>query len=373
MPTASKKTIVVVGGGSGSGATAARTLSEKLPSAQITLINPLPYAVSRPTIPRMTVSDDNDLIETALIPYDKLFKNSNGTFVQGVVDRIEANQKGGVVFLADGKQLPYDALVLSPGSLWEGPMDIPDDSTAVKEFIATSRANFKKAQKIVLVGGGAVGIEYAGEIKDIWPSKEVTIVHSDKALTNSAYSAKFRKNLEGSLRKRGVKIILEDFVDEIPPPGPATIKTRKGTVIEADLVIPTRGPRPRTEFVAKSLGADTLDEHQQIKVKPTLQLINHPDIFAMGDATNIVEQKQVMKANAHAAIVAANVIAYLNGSSALKPYKGSPEMILISIGKNAGQGFMGFFGGITVGDWFVKTIKSKTLMVPMSRGYMGYK
>ncbi|KAJ7492433.1 FAD/NAD(P)-binding domain-containing protein [Mycena latifolia] len=372
MPATKK--IVVVGAGAGSGATVARTLSEKFPGGQITLVNPLPYAIARPTLPRMTVSDQNDLVETALIPYDKLFKNSNGTFVQGVAESIQANKKGGVVFLADGKQLPYDALVLAPGSVWEGPMNIPDDSSAVKDFIAASRASFKKAQKIVLVGGGAVGIgnaEYAGEIKDIWPEKEVTIVHGDTALTNSTYSAKFRKNIEKSLRQRGVKIILGDYVDEIPAPGAVTLKTRKGTVIEADLVIATRGPRPRTEFIGNSLGADTLDEKKQIKVKPTLQLLKHDDIFALGDAINTDEQKQVMKANAHAAIVAANIIAHLSGGS-LKPYKGSPEMILVSNGKNAGKGYMGFMGGIAVGDWFVKMIKSKTLLVPMTRGFMGY-
>jgi NADH dehydrogenase FAD-containing subunit len=96
--------------------------------------------------------------------------------------------------------------------------------------------------------------------------------------------------------------------------------------------IPTRGPRPRTEFVAKSLGANTLDERNQIKVTPTLQLIDHPDIFAVGDAINTVEQKQVMKAIAHGGIVTANIIAYLSGGT-LKPYKGSTEMIVVTNGK----------------------------------------
>ncbi|KAJ6504426.1 FAD/NAD(P)-binding domain-containing protein [Mycena vulgaris] len=365
------KNIVIVGAGVGGGSAVARALSTKLPSAKITLINPLPYAIARPTLPRMTVSDGNDLVETALIPFDKIFSNPNGKFVQGTVESIQANKTGGVVYLADGTQLPYDALVLAPGSTWEGPLDIPDDSKAATEFIAAGRANFKKAQKIVLVGGGAVGIEFAGEIKDVWPKKEVTIVHGDDALVNSTYSSGFRKGLEKSLRARGVKVILADYIDEIPPPGSVTLKTRKGTVIEADFVIATRGPRPRTEFIGKSLGADTLDERNQIKVKPTLQLLEHPDIFALGDAINTVEQKQVMKASAHAAIVAANVVAYLSGGS-LKPYKGSSEMILVTNGKGGGRGYMSFMGGITLGDWFVRMVKSKTLMVPMIRGFMGY-
>ncbi|KAJ6575311.1 FAD/NAD(P)-binding domain-containing protein [Mycena capillaripes] len=365
------KNIVIVGAGVGGGSAVARALSTKLPTAKITLINPHPYAISRPTLPRMTVSDGNDLFDTALIPFDKLFPNPNGTFVEGVVESVQANKKGGSVVLADGQQLPYDVLVLAPGSIWEGPLDFPTDSKAVAGFVAESRAQFKKANKIVLVGGGAVGVEYAGEIKDVWPEKEVTIVHGDSDIVNSTYSNRFRKGLAKDLHARGINIILNDYVDEIPAPGPVSLKTRKGHVIDADLVVATRGPRPNTEFVAKSLGADVLDERNQIKVRPTLQLLDHPDIFAVGDAINTVEQKQVMKAIAHSAIVAANIIAYLSGGT-LKPYKGSTEMIVITNGKGGGKAYIGILWGITLGAWFTRMVKSKTLLVSMSRGSMGY-
>ncbi|KAJ7040419.1 FAD/NAD(P)-binding domain-containing protein [Mycena alexandri] len=328
------KNIVIVGAGIGGGSTVARTLSTKLPSAKITLINPRPYAISLPTLPRMTVSDGNDLFNTALIPFDKLFTKPNGTFVEGVVESIQANKEGGSVVLADGQQFPYDVLVLAPGSHWEGPVEFPIDSTAVPAFLAEQRAQFKKAQKIVLVGGGAVG------------EKEVTIVHGDTGIMNSTYPAGFRKGLTKSLEARGINVLLGDYVDEIPAPGPTTVKTRKGSVLDADLVVATRGPRPRTEFVAKSLGAATLDERNQIK-------------------------KQVMKAGAHAAIVSANIIAYLS-KRPLKPYKGSFEIIVVTNGKGGGQGYLGFLWGITLGDWFARLVKAKTLLVPMSRGFMGY-
>ncbi|KAF7347672.1 FAD/NAD(P)-binding domain-containing protein [Mycena venus] len=368
--------VVIVGAGTGGGSAVARALSTKLPSAKITLINPLPYAISRPTLPRMTVSAQNDLFDTALVPYDKLFPSPNGTFVQGVVETIRPGTKGGAVVLADGKELPYDVLVLAPGSTWEGPLDFPVDPAAVKDFVSESRGRFKKAQKIVLVGGGAVGVEYAGEIKDEWPNKEVTIVHGDSALLNSTYPDRFRKGLEKSIGARGIKIVLNDFVDEIPAPGPASVKTRKGAAIDADLVVRSffgslKAPRPNTAFVVRSLGADVVDERNQIKVKPTLQLLNHPDIFALGDAVNIAEQKQVMKAMAHAGVAVGNIIAHVSGKP-LKPYKGSTEMIVITNGKNGGKAYMGFLWGITLGDWFVRMVKSKTLLVPMTRGAMGY-
>ncbi|KAJ7154049.1 FAD/NAD(P)-binding domain-containing protein [Mycena filopes] len=369
----SQKRVVIVGAGVGGGATVAKTLSSKLPSAKITLINPRPYTVFLPTLPRMTVSDGNDLFETALIPLDKVFAgNKNGSVVEGVVETINATKKGGEVVLADGTTIGYDVLVLATGSTWEGPLDLPDSKEAVSTFIAESRAQFKKAQKIILVGGGAVGIEIAGEIKDVWPEKKVTIVHGASGVTNPTYPKKFRSGLEKGLRARGIDLILNDYVDEIPPPGPATVTTRNGTRLEADLVVPTRGPRPRTEFIGKSLGAGALDDRGQVKVKPTLQLIDHPDIFAVGDIVDIVEQKQFMKATAHSGIVAPNVIAYLKGSGSLKAYKGSPEVIIVTNGKASGMGYMGMMGGITLGAWFAKMAKGKGLFLPMARGAVGY-
>ncbi|KAF7311064.1 hypothetical protein HMN09_00650200 [Mycena chlorophos] len=358
-------------GGAG-GSAVAKNLATKLPSASVTLINPLPYLIARPTLPRMTVSDSNDLFDTALVPYDKLFIGTNGKFVKGTVETIRAEKKGGSVVLADGQEIGYDVLVLAPGSVWDGPTAVPNDEAEVSAFVAQQRAMFANAEKIVLVGGGAVSIEYAGEIKDIWPKKNVTIVHAGDALLNPAYPPRFRKALESTLHSRGIKIILNDAVDEFPPGG-TPVKTRNGAIIDADLVVPVRGPQPRTEFVSKSLGAEALDERGQIKVSPTLQLLNHPNIFAIGDAINVVEQKQVMKAVAHAEIVTANVVSKLSGSTKpLKAYKGSPEMIIVTNGKNGGRAYLGFLWGIVLGDWFAKMIKAKTLLVPMVRGGMGY-
>ncbi|KAJ7151513.1 FAD/NAD(P)-binding domain-containing protein [Mycena filopes] len=384
-----KKSIVIVGGGMLGGSAVARALAQKLPAATatITLVNPLPYGVALPALARMTVADGNDLFETALIPFDKL----GCEFVQGVVEGIRTDTKAKAVVLADGREIEWDVLVLAPGARWEGPIDIPLEPKEVAGFVAEQRAKFKKAEKIVLVGGGAVGLgeclrswyrveylltcrsEFAGEIKDVWPDKEVTIVHGDSGVLSSVYPDRFRKSLAKSLEARGVNILLQDYVDKFPPPGAATVTTRKGSVLEADLVVPTRGPRPRTEFVAKSLGEAALNERGQIRVRPTLQLVGHADIFGVGDAIDTVEQKQAMKTGAHAALVVANVIAYLaDASRPLKVYKLTGESIVVTNGRGGGRTYLALLWGIMLGDWFTRWIKSRTLLVSKARGVMGY-
>jgi hypothetical protein len=59
----------------------------------------------------------------------------------------------------------------------------------------------------------------------------------------------------------------------------------------------------------------------------------HPRIFAIGDITDWKEQKQVGKYYTHASIVANNILATLDKRTTLKSYKGSFEMIVVTIGK----------------------------------------
>ena len=92
------------------------------------------------------------------------------------------------------------------------------------------------------------------------------------------------------------------------------------------------GTRPNTDFV-RSLGPDVLDERGFIRVKPTLQVAQFPEIFAAGDAIDWDEQKQAAKASGHTPVVVANLLSYVAGKPLQKRYKGSPEMIAVTDGK----------------------------------------
>ena len=104
---------------------------------------------------------------------------------------MEANPggRGGKVILENGDEVLYDVVIIATGSSWEGLVDFPDDETQYKEFVEEWRNKFKKANNVVIAGGGAVGIgetcsilffsmknfadncyiETAGEIKDVYP------------------------------------------------------------------------------------------------------------------------------------------------------------------------------------------------------------
>ena len=103
----SKQNIVIVGGGS-AGVNAARTLSRSLDKSRynLILINPLPYRIWLVGTLRVCVAPNDELQKDVMLPYDKIFTNGNGKFVEGVVKSFEANKEGGgSVTLESGEKI----------------------------------------------------------------------------------------------------------------------------------------------------------------------------------------------------------------------------------------------------------------------------
>jgi apoptosis-inducing factor 2 len=183
------------------------------------------------------------------------------------------------------------------------------------------------------------------------------------------------------------------------------VTTNKGKMIKADLVVFLRifphmcyspncelqlqacGPKPATRLLSSLPSSLTPTGH--VRVKPTLQLVDYPCIFAAGDIIDWDEQKQAGKVGAHADVITANVLSILNGKHAKKAYKTGAEMILVSNGKvgtfilvilvaisiflsrqDRGVSYFGILWGLVCGDWVTKLIKSKDLHIAEGRGYM---
>ncbi|TFY61225.1 hypothetical protein EVJ58_g4643 [Rhodofomes roseus] len=367
-----KQTVVVLGGG-WTGSLAARRLSAELDPRkyELILINDRPYAINLIAGARMTSTtvDNLDTKDKGLLAYDKLFQNGNGSVKVARAVAVEEDKesgKGGWVVLEGDEKVRWDALVVATGSAWQGPLAFPDEEK-LPAHVQQWRERVKGASDIYVVGGGAVGIEFAGEINEAYPDKKVTIIHSGSKLLTSVYPDKYRNDIEKKARARGINIVFNEYVDEIPQPGVQGLTTRKGTRFDtADLVIPAFGSRPNTAVVA-SLTPSPISSNGSLKVNPTLEVQGHPGIFAVGDVVDWDEQKQAAKGANHLGIAVPNVVSYVEGKPLKKVYKGSPELILIPLGKTGGSAYLGFLWGIMLGDWASRTLKGKDLFVSQSR------
>lgn len=101
-----KRNIVIVGGGS-AGANAARVLSKTLDSSkyELILINPLPYRIWLVATLRLAVTQDGNLKDDIFLPYDKVFINGNGKFIEGKVMSFTHSKEGGSVTLESGEKI----------------------------------------------------------------------------------------------------------------------------------------------------------------------------------------------------------------------------------------------------------------------------
>lgn len=89
--------------------------------------------------------------------------------------------------------MEFAYLVLATGARWLAPSNVPDVRTAAIDQMKAYRDRIAAAKDIVIVGGGATGVELAGEIAGAYPKssgKNVTLVHKRPKLLNDTYSDK---------------------------------------------------------------------------------------------------------------------------------------------------------------------------------------
>ena len=164
-PSAARPSVVVLGGGY-AGINVAKSLDDV---ADVVLVEPKDAFVHNVAALRALV--DPGWLPRIYLPYGGLL--SHGRVVQDRAAKVDA----GRVTLASGEELAADYLVLATGSSYPFPAKSDVDRTVdAHEKTLGTHAALAAAARVLLVGAGAVGIELAGEIKAVWPSKQVTLV-----------------------------------------------------------------------------------------------------------------------------------------------------------------------------------------------------
>lgn len=200
-----------------------------------------------------------------------------------------------------GTKIPYAYLVYALGSIMPRPLQ----STArTKEkgaaFLRHQQEEIEQAQNILIVGLGALGIQYATDIKDLYPRKRVTAIHPHERVLTL-----FKPELHDTVIKRfdelGIDYILGDRVilppqgkpglaaEDVPMEhvGPTVTRTYGGKRIEADLRIFATGQRPNTALM-KSFIPSTLNADGTVRVQRTMQVDHdaYPRIYSVGDCAD---------------------------------------------------------------------------------------
>lgn len=250
-------------------------------------------------------------------PFEELLQGTGVRFYQGVVSGIDIDQK--LVNVHEGPEIPYDRLVLALGG--ETPLDLVPGATSYAYPFRTisdvyrleERLRFLEESdadkiRVAIIGAGYSGVELACKLADrLGERGRFRIVEiADQILRTSPEFN--REAAKKALDARGVFIDLETKVESIEQNSISLEYKNQLDTIPVDLVIWTVGTRVAP--VVKSLPLKQ-NQRGQISTTSTLQVLDHPEIFALGDLADChdIEGQQV-PATAQAAFQQADYTAW---------------------------------------------------------------
>lgn len=199
------------------------------------------------------------------------------------------------VVLASGEALPYDGLALATGTRVR-PLPVPggdlpgvcylrgiDDAQGLK-------AKLLGARRVVVIGGGFIGLEVAATARD--KGCEVHVVEALERLMARVMPPVVSDFFAALHRGRGVQLHLGTGVEAIVDAAPGLrVHLRGGATLEADLVVAGIGVLPNQELAAAAgldcAGGIVVDEFART---------SDPAIVAAGDCT---WHRNVLFADAH--------------------------------------------------------------------------
>ncbi|MDB9467202.1 NAD(P)/FAD-dependent oxidoreductase [Dolichospermum circinale CS-1225] len=294
--------ICILGGGFGGLYTALRLSQlpwESTPKPEIILVDQSDRFVFSPLLYELLTRE----LQTWEIapPYSELLQGTGVQFYQSTVSAIDINQQ--TVQLANKSELNYDRLVLALGG--ETPLDsVPGatdnaypfrtitDAYRLEERLRILEAKKPEKIRVAIVGGGYSGVELACKLADrIGEKGRFRLIEvGDQILRTSPEFN--REAAKKALDSKGVFIDLETKVVAIEKDSISLEYKSQVDTIPVDLVIWTVGTK--VSPVVKSLPVKQ-NQRGQITTTPQLQVLEHPEIFALGDLADCLdaEGKQV--------------------------------------------------------------------------------
>ncbi|MGF6701216.1 NADH dehydrogenase FAD-containing subunit [Paraburkholderia sp. MM5496-R1] len=365
------KTIAIYGGGIG-GALLARRLSKDF---NVTLIDPLDYFEVPMSVPRSLV--DPEFAEPAMIPFAVALPNV--TRVRARL--VEWTANGGRIADADGLRslVRADVSVLATGSRFSSSLMRSEGETMDerKAFYRRFHARLLAADRILIVGGGPIGIEVAGEISEAFPQKRVTVIEAGARILGGT-SLRLSEHARGVLAARGVTIVTDERLadgaaplhETFAPAGEAL--TNRGRSIRYDLLISCIGGRPNTDFMRSQFG-HLLDSMGRIRVDGHLRVADEDRVFALGDITDLAENKMAWHIHGQVIVAESNIRAVLSGRAGpLKVYRPKTNVptMVVTLGSREGVAHLPVLGLVTT-PWVNRMAKSAHMLVPKFRKALG--
>lgn len=277
---------IVIVGASLAGATAAETLRTDGWSGGVVLIGTeqsLPY--ERPPLSKDVLLGKAETGSAQL--HDQQWYDDNTIDLRLGTTVTAIDPAAHTVTLDDGSQVPYGKLLIATGSRVRE-LDVPGADLPGVHYLRTAEESqalneaYAAKPRVVVVGAGWIGLEAASAARE--RGCEVTVVEPQSTALAAVLGEQVGELFAEFHRQHGVQFQFGTGVEGFEGTDKVTgVRTSKGEVIPADLVIVGVGVRPNTELAeAAGIEVATPDNGSGIVTGPDLRT-SVADVYAAGD------------------------------------------------------------------------------------------
>lgn len=329
-----KKTDVLIVGGGPAGSLAAMTGKASFPDKEFVIMSNETHFMVPCGIPYIFGTLNG--VEKNLLPSER-FTNAGIGLITGELTSIDKEAR--ICEMADGTKIGYDRLVLALGSFpvvpkWLKRTDLKNVHVVKKEkeHLDMLFESLRELKKIVIVGGGFIGVELADELNKA--GKDVTLVEILPHILGLAFDKDIATEIEKIITQRGVKLKTSMGTKQILGTDKVEgVLLENDEKLDADAVILAVGYKPNTAVAERS--KISLNEMGFIRIDEYMRT-EDPNIYAVGDCA---EKRDFSTRKVSGLMLASTAstearIAGMNlyGLSVVKAFKGTIAIFSTAIG-----------------------------------------
>ncbi|MGL6312834.1 NAD(P)/FAD-dependent oxidoreductase [Vibrio sp. WXL103] len=254
----------------------------------------------------------------------------HGQFIQtGVSELTDKN-----AILDNGQVVNFDIAVIASGTRYpQLPLAKSVHALSLSkrnQELHSYHQKLKSSSSVLIIGGGVVGVELAGEIAFAMPHLQVTLAHNGDNLLNG-FKPKAQQRALTQLQSIGVEVELNTQYEAWETGYRDAVS---GKHRQANLVFSAVGTIPNNDYLTTHL-SHILNERGFVAVDQTLSVVGQSNMYAIGDIADVGEAKLGYLASQQGTHLAKQIARRIEGKK-VKSYRRNPFMALVPIGQEQG-------------------------------------
>ena len=226
-------------------------------------------------------------------PLDWYQTHRLGLHLDHRAERIDRTEKR---IQVQGRWELYDKLILATGSSAFVPpfLGLPKENVFTLRTLRDAkkiRELAAKSKRIIVIGGGLLGLETGRGLCSAFPELHITILESGEHLLMRQLDHEGADILQGWIEATGARVSVKAETEKILGDGSEAegVMLKDGRRIDGDMIVISAGTRPNLQL-AKDAG---LKVNKGVVVDASLRT-SDPDIFALGDVAEFSGQLWAM-------------------------------------------------------------------------------